>query len=142
MSAVGDWWVDWVAERRSSYLSLAPFSRASIKVAGQGLVVVLILFGGTAALSSDPGGALDITLGSKSPFTAHAPELAVPLALVGWLVVPVLIGSLFAVLAKEQVTREMAGFRDQLEEFRTHYSELRTLGDDADGMWQEDPNSE
>ena len=54
--------------------------------------------------SRDAGKALDVVLGSSSPFNVGAPSFAVPLAIFSWLLVPAVIGALVAALLSQKVS--------------------------------------
>jgi hypothetical protein len=61
------------------------------------LLIELALFAATALCARDAGKALDIAIGTLSPFASRADWSAVPLAILGWLLVPALAGAVVAV---------------------------------------------
>ena len=65
----------------------------------------LVLFLATAAWARDAGAALEIAIGTLSPFRTRADLVAVPLALLSWLLIPALTGAVIAVLVDTELKR-------------------------------------
>jgi hypothetical protein len=75
------------------------------------LLIELALFAATALFARDAGKALEIAIGTLSPFASRADWPAVLLAIQGWLLVPALAGAVVALglenaLKKQQPSEE------------------------------------
>jgi hypothetical protein len=65
----------------------------------------LALFVATAALARDAGAALEVALGTVSPFQTRADLVAVPLALLSWLLIPAITGAVIGVIVETELKR-------------------------------------
>jgi hypothetical protein len=82
---------------RRWYRSQSGLSRWLIRRGAILLLTELMLFATTALFAGDAGKALEIAIGTLSPFASRADWLAVPLAVLGWLLIPALAGAVVAV---------------------------------------------
>jgi hypothetical protein len=81
-------------------------------------MVVGILLGFTAADTGKPGDALDILTGSASPIQDRAGPAGIALAIIGYLLVPALIGALVAAILGARVDRLLRPQKEVEEVFR------------------------
>src|ERR1039457_2227140 len=81
-------------------------------------MVVGLLLGVTAADTGKPGDALDILTGSGSPIQDRAGGAGVALAIIGYLLVPAVIGALVAAILGARVDRLLHDQKDAEETFK------------------------
>ncbi|HWD44273.1 MAG TPA: hypothetical protein VHM23_11300 [Actinomycetota bacterium] len=80
----------------------------------------IALFLATAAWARDAGKALEIAIGTVSPFVSPADVVAVPLALLSWLLIPALTGAIIAVVletklpTEDQLDKQLDAIREDL----------------------------
>jgi Family of unknown function (DUF6313) len=86
-------------------------------------LVVVVLFVVIAGRTGDAGAAFDVLTGARSPFTVGVPWAAVPLAALGYLLLPALVGAVVGVTVErrlESLTRTqedaMAEMAERLRE--------------------------
>ena len=94
--------VTWPSRWRRSQLGISRW------LAGPGAVLFLAdlaLFLATAVWARDAGAAMEIAIGTLSPFGTRADVVAVPLALLSWLLIPALTGAIIAVLVDTELKR-------------------------------------
>jgi hypothetical protein len=87
-------------------------------------LVDIALFLATAAWARDAGKALEIAIGTISPFVSPADVVAVPLAMLSWLLIPALTGAIIAVVletglkrynpTEEQLDKRLDAIREDL----------------------------
>lgn len=91
---------------------LSSFTRWLLTAGLSIVLVTTICFAGTAVATGDPGYALEVITSVASPFDCDAAWIAVPLAVVGYLLLPAVVGAVAAVV----VERQLAGMSKSLEE--------------------------
>ena len=64
-----------------------------------------MLYLATAVWARDAGKALEIAIGTISPFVTRADAVAVPLAMLSWLLIPALTGAIIAVIVDTELRR-------------------------------------
>jgi len=77
-------------------------------LADRGLILFLfdiVLYLATAVWARDAGKALEIAIGTISPFVTRADAVAVPLAMLSWLLIPALTGAIIAVIVDTELRR-------------------------------------
>jgi hypothetical protein len=76
------------------------------------VLLTAVCFVGTAVASGDAGYAFEVLTNVASPFRCDAAWIAVPLAVVGYLLLPAVVGAVAAVVIERQLT----GMSKTLEE--------------------------
>ena len=104
----------WVKGRVFTKIELRIITAWGIPIA----LVVGILLGLTATDTGKPGDALDILTGSGSPVQDRAGPAGIALAIIGYLLVPAIIGALVAAILGARVDRLLRDKKEAEEDFK------------------------
>lgn len=86
-------------------------------------VVTGILFGLTA-MEANPSTALKVLLDIKAPYGKHLTGWAVALAIAGWLMIPVIIGTVVSLVIEEVLRHRRYTLADAVERLQRDVDEL------------------
>jgi hypothetical protein len=119
---------NWVRRHWRSRKKYPPFKRWLFTWGISLLVLELVLFALTALLNGDAGEALDVVLGTKSPFETKADVVAVVLAILNVLLVPAIVGALAALVVEGQLSDMRSRVIDEVTERLTRLYAPREVG--------------
>lgn len=97
-----------------SRTSLSPVTRTVAKWSCIALVPLACLFAATGALNRDFGLAFEVLIGTRSPFEGEQPWAAVPLAAMGYLLLPAVVGAVVGLVTEHWITRTIKSHEEVL----------------------------
>ena len=100
-----------------------PITKVVVAITVLAALVAGVLFGITAT-EANPSTALDVIIAAQKPYGPHLNGWAVALAIAGWLLIPVLIGTGASLVAESTIRHIRASQQEAIDELRREVADL------------------